>query len=672
MATKHSVCALDCPDACGLTLSIDPVSQRATRLRGRADHPITQGFLCAKVAKYLDREYSPDRLLYPLARSGPKGSGQFTRISWPEAISTIAQRLSAIRDEFGGESILPYSYAGTMGFLNGNGMDRRFFHRLGASRLDRTICASAGTAALMASMNARLGLPPEQFVHAKLIIAWGANILGTNVHLWPFIVEARRRGARFVVIDPIKTKTASLADQHLPIHPGADLALALSLAHVIFRDQLEDRAYCEHIHDLADFRRVAAGMPPAEAARLTGLPAATIESLAREIATTHPTVIRANYGIQRSDRGGRAMQAVASLAAITGQFQHQGGGFNLSTSGGFAGLNRPALERQDLEPHPTRLLNMTQLGDLLTSPLAPPVKALINYNSNPAAIAPDQNKVIAGLEREDLFTVVLEQFMTDTALRADIVLPATTFLEHTDLYFAYGHYYLQLARPALPPPGECRSNVETFRALAHAMGFTDPCFNDSDDDMIRQLLTTNDPYLQGITLERLDAEGHVRLNIPENFQPFADGRFPTTHGKFITGGLDLAYTPPVESRFGEPSPYPLELITWKNHNSMNSTFGVKPDVDQETAVAYLHPQDANARQIADGQTIRIFNARGHVQVQAKLDSELVQPGVVCAPSVRWPSKSPGHRGVNVLTSQRLTDLGNGATFYSCLVDVAPL
>jgi anaerobic selenocysteine-containing dehydrogenase len=412
-------------------------------------------------------------------------------------------------------------------------------------------------------------------------------------------------------------------------------------------------------------------MPPAEAARLTGLPAATIESLAREIASTHPTAIRANYGIQRSDRGGRAMQAVASLAAITGQFAHQGGGFNLSTSGGFAGLNRAALERQDLEPHPTRLLNMTQLGDILTSPLAPPVKALINYNSNPAAIAPDQNKVLSGLEREDLFTVVVDQFMTDTALRADIVLPATTFLEHTDLYFAYGHYHLQLARPALPAPGECRSNVETFRALAHAMGFTDPCFNDTDDDMIRQLLTTDDPFLQGITLEQLDAQGHVRLKIPENFQPFADGQFPTAHGKFITGGSELKYEPPIESRFGPKSEFPLELITWKNHNSMNSTFGVKPDVDQETAVAYLHPQDAATRQITDGQTIRLFNARGQVLVQAKLDAELVQPGVVCAPSVRWPSKSPDGRGVNVLTSQRLTDLGNGATFYSCLVEVAP-
>lgn len=672
LETVHSVCALDCPDACSLLVQVDTNTDRATRLRGNPDHPVTRGFLCGKVARYLDREYHPDRLLYPLARSGPKGSGAFRRISWDEAISTIAMRLKDVAREFGPESILPYSYAGTMGMLNGSGMDRRFFHRLGASRLDRTICSSAGGAALMAAMNTRLGTEPEQFPQSRLIVAWGANILTTNVHLWPFIVEARRNGARFVVIDPIRTRTASLADEHIPINPGSDLALALALAHVIFREGLEDKDYCQHINDLAEYREVAAGMPPARAAELTGVPVETIEALARSVATTKPTVLRVNYGVQRSDRGGRAVQAIVSLAALTGQFRHLGGGVNLSTSAGFA-FNRTALERPDLQPGPTRLINMTQLGHALTALDHPPVKALVNYNSNPAAIAPDQALVHRGLERDDLFTVVLEQFMTDTALRADIVLPATTFLEHTDLYLSYGHYYVQMARPALPAPGEAKSNVEVFRLLARAMGFSDSCFDDTDDDMIRQALDSPSPYLEGITLERLEAEHFVRLNLGApsgEFLPFAQGQFPTTHGQFITGGKALRYEPPVESRFGAgKGRYPLELISWKNHDSMNSTFGNRDDVDADTAIVILHPDDAAARSIADNARIRLFNDRGSLSAVARLDAQHVQPGVVCAPSVRWPSRSPERKGINVLTSQRLTDLGEGATFYSCLIEV---
>ncbi len=656
-----------------MLVQVDTESGKASKVKGDPAHPVTQGFLCGKVARYLDREYNPDRLLYPMKRTGPKGSGNFTRIGWDEAIGTIAERLTAIAAEHGSESILPYSYAGTMGMLNGSGMDRRFFHRLGASRLDRTICSSAGGAALMASMNARLGTEPEQFKRSKLIIAWGANVLTTNVHLWPFIVEARRNGAHFVVIDPIRTRTASLADQHIPIHPGSDLALALAMANVIFSERLEDRGYSKHIHDLEDYRDIAATMPPARAEQLTGVPAATIEALARELAGTRPAVIRVNYGVQRSDRGGRAIQAIASLAALTGQFQHIGGGVNLSTSGGFA-FNRAALERLDLEPRPTRLINMSLLGDALTTLNDPPVKAMINYNSNPAAIAPDQRKVLEGLRREDLFTVVLEQFMTDTAQRADIVLPSTTFLEHTDLYFAYGHYYVQLARPALAAPGECKTNVEVFRLLAKAMGFTDPCFDDSEDEMIRQTLDSGSPYLEGITLERLDREHFVRLNLGApmgEFLPFAEGKFPTTHGQFISGGKDLAYEPPVESRHGagQSTAYPLELISWKSHDSMNSTFGNRADVDAETAKVILHPDDAARRNITDNSAIRLFNDRGAVEAVAKLDAFHVQPGVVCAPSVRWPSKSKNGVGINALTSQRLTDIGNGATFYSCLIEV---
>ncbi len=673
MLVKHSVCALDCPDACGLTVKIDELTRKAVRLEGRKDHPITQGFLCAKVAKYLDREYHAERLLYPLKRTGPKNSGEFERISWEEAIRTICLRLKQVVADFGAEAVMPYSYAGTMGFLNGSGMDRRFFHRLGASRLDRTICSSAGGAALMASMNSRLGMEPEQFVHAKLIVAWGANVLTTNVHLWPFIVEARRRGARFIVIDPIRTKTASLADQHIAVNPGSDLALALGVAHVIFREGLEDRHYCQFVEDLEEYKAVAREMTPEKAAGLTGVAAAVIEGLAREIAGTKPTVLRVNYGVQRSERGGRAVQAISSLAAITGQFRYQGGGVCMSTSGGFAGLNREALERKDLEPKPTRLLNMSELGNILTEELEPPVKVLINYNSNPAAIAPDQAKVHAGLEREDLFTVVLEQFMTDTARRADIVLPVTTFLEHTDLYFAYGHYYLQMASPVLEAPGECKSNVQIFRELAEGMEFKDSCFTDTEYAMVEQALDSKHPYLQGIRFEKLEAFGHVRLNLgaePGEFMPYKDGHFPTASGKFITGGGALEYRPPVESRHGKVSQFALELVSQKSHNAMNSTFGVKEDVDEETAWVYLHPQDAQARGLEDGKTVKVFNERGSIEAKLKLDGLMVQPGVVCVPSVRWPSRSVGGKGVNVLTSQTLTDIGGGATFYSCLVEVA--
>ncbi len=483
MDVRRSVCALDCPDTCALVLQIDK-DGRATKLSGDRDHPITRGFLCGKVAQYLEREYHPDRLLYPLRRTGPKGSGQFERVTWDEALDGIAARLQQISDASGPEAILPYSYAGTMGLLNGSGMDRRFFHRLGASRLERTICSAAGGAALMASQGIKLGAEPEQFAHSKLIIAWGANVLGTNVHLWPFIVEARRKGAKFYVIDPVRNRTGKAADRHFSINPGSDLALALGLMHVILRDSLEDKQYiAQHTSGFADLAELAQRYTPECVSKLTGIAADDVEQLAREYATTRPAMIRLNYGVQRSERGSSAVRAVAALPVITGSWREIGGGIQLTTSGAFE-FNRAPLERPDLQylsalGREARNINMAQLGRALTEVDNPRVEALVVYNSNPAAIAPDQNRVLAGLRREDLLTVVLEQFQTDTADYADFVLPVTTFLEHTDLYLAYGHYYVQLARPALAAPGEARSNVEIFRALAKRMGFGDSCFDDS-------------------------------------------------------------------------------------------------------------------------------------------------------------------------------------------------
>jgi anaerobic selenocysteine-containing dehydrogenase len=677
MGTMHSVCALDCPDCCSMLVQVE--NGRATRLRGDPDHPVTRGFLCGKVAQYLEREYSPKRLLYPQKRVGAKGEGRFARISWDEALSTIATQLTSVAGEYGPESVLPYSYAGTMGLLNNAGMDRRFFHRLGASRLDRTICSSTGGAALTATLGFRYGTEPEQFRDAKLILAWGANIHGTNVHLWPFIVEARRNGAKLVVIDPIRTRTAALADRHFAINPGSDLALALGMMHVIIGEKLYDADYVEQYTNGFDvLRKRVESYPPERVAALTGIAAADIVKLAREYATTRPAAIRLNYGVQRSDRGGAAVRAITALPALVGSWREAGGGLQLSTAQAFqfnrAGLEMPELQKRSALGRQARLVNMSELGKALTGLDAPPVKATVVYNSNPAAIAPNQNLVLRGLSRPDLFTVVLEQFQTDTADYADILLPVTTFLEHTDIYLAYGHYHLQLARPVVDPPGEARSNVEIFRALALRMGFDDPCFRDSEDDMIRTLIASGHTFLEGITLERLDREHSVRLNISppgEPFLPFAKGGFGTTSGKCDFGAESLNYAPPVESRFGDQAlrhKYPLELISSKNDDSMNSTFGNRAAVDEETSILHLHPADAEPRAIRTGDRVRAFNDRGSLLLKARVDG-VVQPGVARAPSSRWPKRASDGRNANALTSDRLTDMGGGPTFYSCLIQV---
>lgn len=677
MDTLHSVCALDCPDACAMLVQVE--NGRATKLRGNPDHPVTRGFLCGKVARYLDREYAPERLLYPQKRVGAKGSAKFERITWDEGLDIIATRLTSIAREFGPEAILPYSYAGTMGLLNNAGMDRRFFHRLGASRLDRTICSATGGAALTASLGLRYGTEPEQFRDARLILAWAANIHGTNIHLWPFIVEARRQGAKLYTIDPVRTRTAALADRHFPIYPGSDLALALGMAHVIIAEGLHDRDYIDKYTDGFDaLRERVRAYNPERVAAATGIAKEDVIQLAREYATTRPAVIRLNYGVQRSERGGAAVRAITALPALTGSWREAGGGLQLGTSQAFH-FNRPALEMPELQRlsplrREARIINMSELGKALTQLDAPPVKAMVVYNSNPAAVAPNQNVVVRGLRHPDLFIAVLEQFQTDTADYADILLPVTTFLEHTDLYLAYGHYHLQLARPAVPPPGEARSNVEIFRALAERMGFEEPCFQDSEDDMIRTLLDSGHRFLDGITLERLEKEHSIRLNVSapgEPFLPFAQGGFGTPSGRCEFGAEMLEYSPPVESRLGDQTlrrKYPLELISSKNDDSMNSTFGNRTAVDRETSILHMHPSDAAPRGITSGDRVRVFNDRGSLVLNAEIGA-LVAPGVARAPSTRWAKRSPGGRSANVLTSDRLADIGGGPTFYNCLVEV---
>ncbi len=678
MITRHSVCALDCPDACALLINVDEQG-RGSKLRGDPGHPVTRGFLCGKVAKYLDKEYAPERLLYPQKRVGRKGEGRFERISWDEALDTIALRLQSTADEFGSESILPYSYAGTMGMLNGGGMDRRFFHRLGASQLDRTICSSAGMAAMTASLGSRYGTEPEQFSQSKFILAWGANIHGTNVHLWPFIVEARRNGAKLVVIDPVTTRTAKLADVHLTPYPGSDLALALGLIRIIIAEDLYDRDYvAQFTAGFEDLRKAAESYTPERVEVLTGVPADQVSWLARAYATTPPAVIRLNYGLQRSERGGAAVRAVATLPALTGSWREVGGGLQLSTSHAFRfnskALQMPELQRASALGRDGRVVNMSELGKALTTLDGPPVKAMVVYNSNPAAVAPNQNLVMKGLSREDLFTVVLEHFQTDTADYADILLPSTTFLEHTDLYLAYGHYHLQLARPALPAPGGTKSNVEVFRLLAARMGFDDACFANSEDEMLRALLNSGHPFLEGITLERLESEHSVRLKVSEPgtpFLPFANGGFETKSGRCELGAECFDYQPPVESRRGDAalrSRFPLEFVSSKNDDSMNSTFGYRAAVDEQTSKLVMHRSDAAQRGIVDGDRVRVFNERGSLALTASVDGG-VREGVVRAPSVRWARSSPDKRSANALTSDRLTDMGGGPAFYSCLVQV---
>ena len=582
-------------------------------------------------------------------------------------------------------------------------MDRRFFHRLGASQLERTICSSAGEEGLKSVIGIKLGTEPEQFAHSRYIIAWGSNIHGNNVHLWPFIEEARRKGAKLVVIDPYRTRTAKLADWHLPINPGTDAALALGLMHVIIDENLFDADYVSrYTVGFEDLKARAQQYPPEKVAHWTGISADDIRKLAREYATQRPSVIRVNYGIQRSDRGGMSMRAVTMLPCLIGSWKECGGGLQLSVSGSF-GLNRAALEMPELMQkalgRPARIVNMVRLGSALNSLTAPAIQALFVYNSNPAAVCPDHNEVVRGLKRPDLFTVVHEQFFTDTTDYADIVLPATTFFEHKDLQTAYGHYYLQVSNQAMDAVGECRSNVEMFRALAERMGFEDDCFRETVDSMIDRALQSPNPWLKGITRDRLEREHRIRLNFNNQniekdgnpaadaapFLPFAQGNFPTPSGKaefysetLKRQGLDpvVAFTPPEESRHGsKAASFPLELLARKPDNHLNSSFANLRSVRQmEPGIGNLemHPTDAEARGVRDGDRVRAFNSRGQIVLQARVDSSRIDgsvpPGVVAA-RLDWARFSPGGTNINVLTSEKLTDMGNAATFYSVCIEV---
>jgi anaerobic selenocysteine-containing dehydrogenase len=699
--TVHATCSLDCPDSCGIVATVDNATSRVIRIGGDPQHPVTRGFLCGKVARYLDRVYASDRLLYPLKRKAGVAKGSlkhgeefdaFERISWDEALDTIAQRLQAISDAHGPESILPYSYAGTIGQLGYGSMDRRFFYRLGASQLDRTICSTAGATALTNVYGVRVGPEPQSFAKAQLIIAWGANLHGNSIHLWPFVEEARRNGARLVVIDPYQTKTARLADEHIALTPGTDTALAMSMMHVILRDGLEDCDYiaaCTHGFDALRDRVMTAEYAPENVATICGIEAETIIALARRYATAKPAAIRMNYGIQRTDNGGTAARAVGMLPLLTGAWKHHGGGVMLSTSNAFgfnsAKLQMPELMHVSPRHRNARTVNMSQLGHALTELAEPRVHALFVYNSNPAAVAPNQNAVLRGMRRDELFTVVHDCFVTDTADYADIVLPSPSFLEQDDVQGAYGHYVAQLSLRAMQPLGEVRSNAWLFGQLAQRMGFTEPCFHDTEYDLIRQALDTKHPWHEGITMEALQANGGMMpLKLPRNdrgeFLPFADASWfktPSGKGEFysdalLAQGLDPlpAYVPAPERT---DATQPLRMLARKADNWMNSTFANMPKhrgMEQARIgidVVEMHPDDAAARGLHEGDHVDVRNERGSIRLHVAFTGRVTK-GTVAA-SLGWNKLSADGNGINVLTSERLTDIGGGATFYATSVQV---
>ena len=680
----RGACPHDCPDTCALRVTV--ADGRAIKVEGDPDHPTTRGVLCTKVARYLERTYSQDRVLHPLRRAGSKGEGRFERIGWDQALDTIAGRFKAIAASADGpQAILPYSYAGTMGLLQYGSMDRRFFHKLGASLLDRTICATAGKAGYAATIGASIGTDLEQFENARLILIWGSNPVVSNLHLWSRVQEAKRRGARLVAIDPYRSLTAEKCHEHFALLPGTDAALALGMMHVLIAEDRLDHDYIARytlgFDALAERVR---DYPPARAAAITGLEEARIVALARDYGTIAPAVIRLNYGMQRHAGGGMAIRTAACLPALVGAWRHPAGGALLSSSGTYP-IDSAALERPDLLSHQPRTINMSTIGDALLGAADPPIRALFVYNSNPVAVAPESGKVVAGFSREDLFCVVHDVFLTDTADYADIVLPATTQLEHVDVHSSYGHLYALANNPAIAPLGEAKPNTEVFRLLAARMGFDDPCFAESDESMAASAFRSDHPRARGIDWSTLKARGWQRLNVPSPFAPFAEGNFPTPSGKcefysesLRRQGIDPlpTYTPPRESAAGNPalaSRFPLALLSPPARNALNSTFGGLPVFleTEKTPWLDIHADDASRRSIEDGARVRVFNDRGAFVVTARV-TDRVRPGVVVAPSIWWRKLSPDGTNANMVTGQALTDMGRAATFYDALVEVAPV
>ena len=670
--TVRIACPHDCPDTCAMLVTVkDGV---ATDIQGDPEMPFTEGTLCTKVAYYLERTYSSDRLLYPMKRVGRKGEGKFARTSWDEALDEIALRLKALAAG-NPETILPCNYAGTMGMVQYSSMDRRFFYKLGASLLERTLCSTAGKYGLKATLGGSVGMDPERFDEAQLIILWGANPVVSNLHLWSRVQAAKRRGAKVIAIDPYLSLSAEKCTQHIALIPGTDGALALGMMHVLMRDGLIDRDYVQRytVGYEALEKRALAEYPPERVAKICGLRTEEVVQLARDYGTTKPAAIRLNYGMQRHAGGGIAARTIACLPALVGAWREAAGGIVLSTAD-FYSFDHAALERPDLlGGRRPRSINHVQLGRALTA-AEPPVKALIVYNNNPVAVCPESDKVIAGFSREDLFTVVIDHFQTDTADYADIVLPATTQLEHVDVHKSYGHLYVLASNAAIAPLGEALPNSEIFRRLAARMGFEEPCFRDSDEDICRTALGAKFEWSE------LKKRGWQRLELPKRFAPFAKGGFPTPSGKceFYSRWLEKQgidplpyYNPPAEVDDAELARrYPLAFISPPARHFLNSSFANLARFREFEREPHLdmHPHDAAPRGIRDGDAVRVYNDRGSYTLRARVNAK-PRVGVVVAPSVWWKKFAPDGRNANNLTAQRTADLGGGATFYDCRVEV---
>lgn len=683
----RAVCPHDCPDTCALLVKVtDGV---ATEVRGDPEHPTTAGVLCAKVARYTERTYHKDRLLYPQKRVGRKGEGKFARISWEEAIDTIASRLKIIA-ETDPLAVLPYSYAGTMGLVQGDSMSQRFFHKFGASFLDRTICATAGGTGYKYTIGARIGTDMEQTQNAQLIIIWGGNPIASSLHFWIRAQEAKRKGAKLIAIDPYRSLTAEKCHQHIALLPGTDAALALGLMHVLIKEDLLDHDYiAQYTFGFEQLKQRAQEWPPERVAKVCGISVAEVVELARMYGATakrgEASMIRMNYGVQRVHGGGMAVRNIACLPALVGAWRHAAGGAQLSLSDSFP-KDMAALQRPDLFPvgQKQRTINMSTIGDDLlqesSDQFGPKIAALIVYNSNPVAIAPESSVVAKGFAREDLFTVVLEHFQTDTADYADILLPATTQLEHLDAHSAYGHLYMMANNPAIAPIGEAKPNTEIFRLLAERMGFTEPCFKETDDQIAAQAFKKNDARAIHLDWASLKKTGWSKLKVAD--APFMNGGFPTPSGKcefysqtMLDNKLDPlpSYIPPYESIASNPElakKYPLAMISPPARNFLNSSFVNVQSLRDTEGEPHLeiHPVDAAQRSIVSGDRVRIHNDRGSFVAVARVTDKARQ-GLVVGLSIWWKKFASDHKNVNEVTSQRLTDMGGGPTFYDVLVQV---
>jgi len=676
---------------------------QAIDLRGNPDHPFTRGTLCGKVDKFLDRVYSPDRVLYPLRRVGEKGNGQFERISWDQAIKEIRDRFHQIIDQYGAAAIMPYCFSGHQGILNGLMVSDAFFNRLGASIAEKTLCSSGCATAFELSCGLTYGLDPEAFVESKYIVLWASNVITTNIHLWHFITEARKRGAKLVVIDPVRTRTAKQADWHLSIRPGTDAALALGMMNIIIQENLIDADYIEkYTMGYTELKARASEFPCDRVSQITGVSVEDIQTLARDYATTQPTVIRLGVALERQAGGGNAIRAICCLPALVGAWRKLGGGLVQATLWPFP-LNFDTIQRPDFIQPETRIINQWHLGMALTGEMAldPPIQALFVCNSNPLLSSADQDKMVAGLSREDLFTVVSEQFITDTARFADIILPAATQIEQLEIMFSWGHLYLTYNSPAIQPLGEAVSNTELFRRLAAAMGFTDDCFKLSDEQMVQKFLDWSAPVMAGIDFEQLKHRGYAKLNLSPT--PHATGNFPTPskkmefvsslakNGDFVIPSLRQGsmeqqsgraidplpnYIPPIESALTNPAlaaRYPLSLLSIKPHSFLNSSYGNLPKhLKLEGSLKVLiHPQDAKARGITHKQSVQVFNDRGQFEAVAYI-TEDIQPGVMASPLGQWRKLSPMSRTLAALVTTTYSDLGNAGAVSDTLVEVAAI